>query len=292
MANSLREVKMRISSTKSTAQITKAMYMVSQSKVKRAEKTYKGYQDFMERISSMVSQIVAKAGEEITHPLLVAREVKTTAYFLITSDRGLAGAYNSGLFKALEDHIKQNHSSNNEFIMSAIGKKGYAFIHKNGYPLLQDEPIYIRDDVMFVDVLPLVKKITDAYLEKKIDRLVIVYNHYINSLTQEVTFKELLPIGKIEESKSNIDYIYEAGIERTLNLVLPMYIQDIIYGIILDAKTAEHSARMNSMKSATDNAEEVIDKLQLLYNRARQSVITTELIDIIGGANAIGGDDK
>lgn len=290
MANSLREVKLRIASTQSTAQITKAMYMVSQSKVKKAEKTYKSYQDFMKRIASMVSQIVEKAGSEYQHPLLIQREVKKTTYFLITSDRGLAGAYNSSLFKALEERITQQHASPEEYITAAIGKKGFAFIQKQNYPLLQDAPAYVRDDVMFVDILPLAKRVIDAYLNKKIDKLVIVYNHYVNSLTQEVVFEELLPIKGIEKTSSGIDYIYETGIEKTLNLILPMYIQDMIYGIILDAKTSEHSARMNSMKSATDNAEEVIAKLQLLYNRARQSVITTELIDIIGGANAIGGD--
>lgn len=292
MANSLREVKIRISSTQSTAQITKAMHMVSQSKVKKAEKTYKSYQDFMKRISSMVSQIVEKAGSEIQHPLLMPREVKRTAYFIITSDRGLAGAYNSSLFKALEERIQQDHKSKEEFITAAIGKKGFSFIKKMEYPLLQEEPTYVRDDVLFVDILPLAKKVIDAYLNKEIDKLVIVYNHYVNSLTQEVTFEELLPIQGIEGNSSTIDYIYETGIEKTLNLVLPMYIQDMIYGIILDAKTSEHSARMNSMKNATDNALEIISKLQLLYNRARQNVITTELIDIIGGANAIGGDNS
>ena len=157
--------------------------------------------------------------------------------------------------------------------------------------MLEENPTYIRDDVSFVDIAPLAKKFVEAYLNKEIDKLVIVYNHYVNSLTQEVTFEELLPIKKIEGSHQQTDFVYETGIEKTLDLLLPMYLEDMIYGIILDAKTAEHSARMNSMKSATDNAEEIIAKLQLLYNRARQSVVTNELIDIIGGANAIGGDD-
>ncbi len=118
----------------------------------------------------------------------------------------------------------------------------------------------------------------------------VIYNHYINSLSQEIVFEELLPIASLEGAESSIDYVYETGIEKTLNLVFPMYIQDMLFGIILDAKVSEHSARMNSMRNATDNASEVIGKLQLLYNRARQGAITTELIDIIGGANAIGGE--
>jgi len=290
MANSLREVKVRITSTKNTAQITKAMYMVSQSKVKRAESNYKKYKDFMNNISSCVGQIVKKAKEEYNHPLLTKREVKKTSYLLITSDRGLAGSYNSGLFKEFKEYIKTHHKSNDEFNVSSIGKKGFGFIEKEGYNTIQKNPTLVRDDVMFVDIHPLAKSIIDSYLNEEIDRLVIIYNHYVNSITQEIVFKELLPIEKIDEVESSVDYIYETGIEETLNLVLPMYVQDIIYGIILDAKTSEHSARMNSMKNATDNATEIIDKLQLLYNRARQSVITTELIDIIGGANAIGGE--
>ncbi len=289
MANSLRAVQSRINSTKSTAQITKAMYMVSQSKVKRAEKTYKSYMDFMQRIASMVSELLDNEVDEV-HPLLKPREVNKTAYFIITSDRGLAGSYNSSLFKALDERIKESHRDNNEFITAAIGKQGFAYLKRNNYPLIQDSATYVRDDVMFIDIVPLAKKFVDLYLAGEIDKLVIVYNHYINSLTQEVRFEELLPIKKVDAKKSNIDYVYETGIEKTLNIILPMYVQDIIYGIILDAKTAEHSARMNSMKNATDNAEEVIDKLELLYNRARQAVVTNELIDIIGGANAIGGD--
>lgn len=291
MANSLREVKLRINSTQSTAQITKAMHMVSQSKVRKAEKTYRAYQDFMKRISNMVSQIIEKADEEYQHPLLTPREVKKTAYFIITSDKGLAGAYNSSLFKALAERISTNHKSDDEFITAAIGKKGFSFITKMNYPLLSNEPTYVRDDVMFIDIVPLAKKVVEAYLNKEIDKLIIVYNHYVNSITQEIVFEDLLPIKKIEGNTSKIDYVYETGIEKTLNLVLPMYIEDIIYGIILDAKTSEHSARMNSMKNATDNAEEIISKLQLLYNRARQNTVTTELIDIIGGANAIGGEN-
>ena len=291
MANSLREVNIRINSTKSTAQITKAMYMVSQSKVKKAEKTYKLYQDFMNRISSMVSQILYKAGSEYQHPLLTKREVKKTAYFIITSDRGLAGAYNSSIFKALTDKIKETHKSNDEFVVGAIGKQGFSYIKRMGYNMLNDSAVFIRDDVQFVDIEPLTKKIIEQYLAGEIDKLVIVYNHYINSLSQEIKFEELLPMVKVDVDYKDIDYVYESGIEKTVNLILAMYAKDMIYGIILDAKTAEHSARMNSMKSATDNAEEIIDKLQLLYNRARQNVVTTELIDIIGGANAIGGDE-
>lgn len=289
MANSLREVKARIESTKSTAQTTKAMHMVSQSKVRKAEKKYKDYQSFMANIASMVKGVINKAGDTYSHPLLVQREVKKTCYLIITSDRGLAGAYNSNIYKTLEQTLNQNHRSKEEFITASIGKKGYSYIQTKGYPTVNKEPTFVRDDVMFIDVVPITKGIVDLYLKHEIDKLVIIYNHYVNSITQEVKSDTLLPITSIQGEVKNVDYLYESGLEKTIDTMLPMYLEDMIYGIILDAKTSEHSSRMNSMKNASDNADEVIGKLQILYNRARQSVITNELIDIIGGANAIGG---
>lgn len=290
MANSLREVKQRISSTESTAQITKAMYMVSSSKVKKAERIYKGYQDFMNRKADLVRQMISKSDEDFVHPLLKERSVVKTAYLLVTSDRGLAGAYNSSVYKAFEEKLKESNQDKDSIICGAIGKQGFSYLKRKGYPLISDAATLVRDDVMFIDVLPLANDFIASYLSGTIDKLIIVYNHYINSLSIEIRFEELLPISSLDKMESSREYIYETGIEKTLDIVLPMYIQDMIYGIILDAKVSEHSARMNSMRNATDNATEVIAKLQLLYNRARQGAITTELIDIIGGANAIGGD--
>ncbi|MCR5706227.1 MAG: ATP synthase F1 subunit gamma [Acholeplasmatales bacterium] len=289
MANSLREVKGRIDSTKKTAQITKAMYMVSQSKVRRAEKTFKDYQSFMKSISDMTASIVSKASLEFKHDLLVDRPIKKTCFLIISSDKGLAGAYNNGLFKFFEAKIKEDGLKNSDFMVSTIGKRAYNYVKKMRYENHQKEPTYVRDDVMFVDIVNLANQIIKQYLNHEIDRLVIIYNHFINSLSQEIETKVLLPIKEIEGEISESDYIYESGIENTLNKILPMYIQDIIYGIILDAKTAEHAARVNSMRSATDNATDVIDKLQVLYNRSRQEAITNELNDIVGGSNAIGG---
>lgn len=289
MANSLREVKTRIESTTSTSQITKAMYMVSQSKVKRAERLYKDYKDFMENVSSMIKSIVVKARDEYSHPLMTERAVNRTCYLIITSDRGLAGAYNSSVFKMLDSQIL-NHKSKDEYICMSIGRKGYSYIKQKKYNTLQNEATLSRDDVMFLDIVPLASQIIDLYIKKDIDKLVIIYNHYVNTLTQEVKTEQLLPIKEVEGKIKETDYIYESGIKKTLDMMLPMYIENIIYGIILDSKTSEHCARMNSMRNATDNADEIISKLQLLYNRARQEVITNELIDIIGGANEIGGN--
>lgn len=290
MANSLRAVKLRIDSTKSTAQVTKAMYMVSQSKVKRAETRYKNYKNFMENIGDLVVSVVnSNHYEDEVHPMLKEREIKKIAYLIITSDRGLAGAYNSSVCKAFEEEIQSLNGK--EYICSAIGKQGHNYLKSKNHPLILKEQILVRDDVMFLDIVPLAKKVIDLYLNKEIDQLVVIYNHYVNSLTQEIKKEVLLPISEINGEASSVEYIYESGVSHTLDRILPMYVENMLYGIILDAKTSEHSARMNAMKSATDNAKEVIDKLQILYNRARQDVITSELIDIIGGANAIGGNN-
>lgn len=283
MAESLIEIKTRINSTKKTHQITKAMHMVSSSKVKKSEKNFKRYQDFMQKIGDMVATVLANEMESI-NPLLVEREVKKTAYLLISSDTGLAGSYNSSIFKYFEKVIEGHHDN---FIVGTIGRKAYTYATNKKLNLLNDGAIFVRDDVMFIDIVPLAKKIIDSYLAKEIDKLVIIYNHYVNSLTIEVKEQVILPLAEVKGSKSNFEYLYEGGIEKTLNELLPMYIEAIIYGVILDAKTAEHSSRMNAMKAATDNANEVIGKLQIVYNRARQSAITTELTDIVAGANAV-----
>ncbi len=289
MADSLREVKTRIDSTKNTAQITKAMYMVSQSKVKRSERAYLNYQDFMENIRTIVKSVVAKCDNDYTHPLMQKRDINKVGYLLITSDKGLAGAYNANVFKLLEADIAKSGLDKNDIYVSAVGRKGYAYIQKKKYNTLNDNAILVRDDVMFSDIVPIAEKLVEAYANKKIDKLVIIYNHFVNTLTQETTFIPLLPINDIEGTSNGIEYEFESGISNTLDMLLPQYIEDMMFGVILDAKTCEHCSRMNSMRSATDNAEDVISKLQLLYNRARQNVITNELIDIIGGANAIGG---
>jgi F-type H+-transporting ATPase subunit gamma len=210
-------------------------------------------------------------------------------YLLITSDKGLAGAYNANVFKSLEADIEKRGLDLSNVKVSAVGRRGYSYIKRKGYETLNQKPVLVRDDVMFNDIVPLAETIIKDYIDKKIDELVIIYNHYVNTLTQETTNLKLLPIKEISGDINPIDYEYESGIKKTLDMMLPQYIEDIVYGVILDAKTSEHSARMNAMRSATDNADQVIGKLQLLYNRARQNVITNELIDIIGGANAIGG---
>ena len=284
MAESLIDVRSRIASTKKTSQITKAMYMVSSSKVKRSQQAYFNYQDFLDRMRALVAKTLNSVGDDFHYPMFEKREVKTTAYLLISSDTGLAGAYNANVFKHFEQLVATNSGS---YVVGTIGRKAFAYIKSKKHPLINTTPTLIRDDVMYVDIVPLAKTLVSGYLNGSIDRLVIIYNHFVNSLTQETKHEILLPLDHIDGEVISKEYLFEGGVLKTLDEIIPMYIQTVIYGIILDAKTSEHSSRMNSMKNATDNATEVIDKLQILYNRARQAAITTELIDIIAGANAV-----
>ena len=284
MAESLIDVKGRINSTKKTSQITKAMYMVSSSKVKRSQQAYFSYQDFLNRIRQLVATTLNNTGPDFTYPMFEKREVKTTAYLLITSDTGLAGPYNTNVFKHFEQLVVDNKG---DYVVWTIGRKGYSYVKSKKHPLINTSPVLIRDDVMYVDIVPLAKQFVNAYLKGEIDKIVIVYNHFVNSLNIEVTSETLLPMDEIFSDEANGEYLFEGGIYDIVDEIMPMYIQAVVYGVILDAKISEHSSRMNSMKNATDNAEEVINKLQILYNRARQSAITTELIDIIAGANAV-----
>lgn len=284
MAESLIDVKGRIASTKKTSQITKAMYMVSSSKVKRSQQTYLNYQDFLKRIKELVVTTLKNTGPDFTYPMLQKREVKTTAYLLITSDTGLAGPYNTNIFKHFEQLVSENEGS---YVVWTIGRKGYSYVKGKGHPLINQSPVLVRDDVMYVDIVPIAKQFVNAYLKGEIDKIVIVYNHFLNSLNIEVRSEVLLPILELEADVTEKEYLFEGGILDIVDEIMPMYIQAVVYGVILDAKISEHSSRMNSMKNATDNADEVISKLQILYNRARQSAITTELVDIIAGANAV-----
>ena len=285
MASSIREIKQRVVATKKTSQITSAMNMVSASKLKSAEKQTILFRPYMDKIESIISNLT-NSGEEFEHPLLTEREVKKTWFLFITSDRGLAGPFNSNLYKLLQKAIEGK-----EYVVKTLGIKGYLFC-KSKKLNVQGDITSLPDDVTFDHILPVIDKIVNEYLNYEIDEVILVYNHFVNTLKIEPTLKSILPI-KQEFHQHNNEikkiYDYEGGINCILDTILPLYIQNMVYGIILDSKASEHASRMTAMKNATDNAKEVIQKLELVYNRARQTAITLELTDIIGGANAANG---
>ncbi len=282
MGSSMKAIKERINATKKTSHITKAMNMVSASKLKRAEKAIKKFSMFMEKIEEIVSNVIS-SGEDLNHPLLKERKIKKVAYVLVTSDRGLAGPYNSSILKEFKENTK---SFEHQFMVLSVGNKAYSNSVSNGYEKVNDRPINIKDHVVFSDVREIASYLTQMYANEEIDKVVIYYNHFVNTLTQEVTKKTLFPISK-KETKNESLYEFEGGIQNIVDTLLPLYLENSIYGILLDAKASEHASRMTAMKSATDNANDIIGTLELYYNRARQASITLELTDIIGGANAV-----
>ena len=278
---SLREIKTRKIATQKTAQITSAMNMVSTSKLRRAEKQYKDYIDYLNRIMDCIRSIAGHLEEK--DDLIHGREVKKVAYLIITSDRGLAGSYNSNIYKAINNEVKEIKT---DYLIASIGKKGYSYCRQKGYNMMENGLVYVRDEVEVHEIQGLAHEIIAMYLNKEVDKVVVCYNKYINTLKQEVNFETLLPLGeKTVVSKGRMNYEFEGT--HVLRRLIPMYIENVIYGIIIDAKASEHAARMTAMKTATDNANEVIAKLQLLYNRARQQSITNDIIDIVSGANAV-----
>jgi len=291
---SMRDIKSRITATKKTSQITKAMYMVSASKLKKAERAIKGFRPLMYRLRDMIDNIL-EGDILVSHPMLTDREVGKICYILVSSDKGLAGPYNSSIFKAFSAHIARHHISQDEFVVAAIGFKAFSYAKRMKYELLNESPINVRDDIQFIDFNNVTEMFQNDYLSGKIDSIIVFYNHFINTLTQEVKYTQILPIidghqpaGKVEEQSGiKLIYNYEPSPQMIIDHLIPMYVENTLYGLILEAKASEHASRMTAMKSATDNAQEVIETLQLHYNRARQAAITIELTDIIGGANAV-----
>lgn len=287
MAGELRKVKTRIVATKKTSQITKAMNMVSASKLKVAEKSIKEYRPFIDKVKDIILNLVS-SDETLEHPLLEKREIKKTCYLVIASDRGLAGAFNSNVCKELTKCIKENKLPS---YVIPIGLKAYAYAKKEKFNMVEDRIINIRDDIEFSQVSSIIKTIVVNYLNFVFDEVYVIYNSYINKLVQEVKVSKILPLEtKKIEDKHRLIYEFDGGASEILSTALPIYIENYVYSFILDSKASEHAARMNSMKSATDNANDVINRLELLYNRARQAAITLELTDIVGGASVVNQD--
>ncbi|RAP23779.1 ATP synthase gamma chain [Bacillus pumilus] len=285
---SLRDIKSRITSTKKSSQITKAMQMVSAAKLNRAENNAKSFVPYMEKIQEVVAAIAT--GTSAKHPMLLSRPVKKTGYLVITSDRGLAGPFNSSILRAAYQTIQSRHQSADEYTVIVIGKIGRDFFKKRGIPVIS-EVTGLGDEVAFADIKELASSTVQMFSDEAFDELYMFYNHFVSAISQEVTEKKLLPLTDISAAatpnKRSASYEFEPSEEEILEVLLPQYAESLIFGALLDSKASEHAARMTAMKSATDNAKELIDGLTLSYNRARQAAITQEITEIVGGAAAL-----
>lgn len=286
MAN-LREIKSRITSTKKTSQMTKAMQMVSASKSKRAESNAKSYVPYMEKVQDVVAAI-ASGTTDASHPMLVSRPVKKTAYLVIGSDRGLAGAYNSSILRQLARTLNERHKSKDEYVIFAIGRVARDYFVKRDFNVL-DSIVGLPDQPTFSDVKQIARKAVGMFADGTYDELYMYYNHFVSVISQEVTEKKVLPITDLAQASEGVSasYEFEPSGEAILEVLLPQYAESLIYGALLDGKASEHAARMTAMKTATDNANDLVKNLSLVYNRARQAAITQEITEIVGGAAAL-----
>ncbi|KXG08502.1 ATP synthase gamma chain [Anoxybacillus sp. P3H1B] len=281
---SLRDIKTRINSTKKTSQITKAMEMVSASKLHRAETNAKSFVPYMEKIQEVVANI--SLGSSVNHPMLVKRPVKKTGYLVITSDRGLAGAYNSNILRTVYQTIQERHKSTDEYAIIAIGRMGLNFFQKRNIPVVLNIT-GLPDQPSFADIKRIASQTVGMFADGTFDELYMYYNHFVSAIQQDVTERKLLPLTDLVAEKKRTSYEFEPSQEEILEVLLPQYAESLIYGALLDAKASEHAARMTAMKNATDNAKELIRTLTLSYNRARQAAITQEITEIVAGANAL-----
>ena len=282
-----KEIRTKISSIQSTQKITSAMEMVAASKMRKAQDRMQLGKPYARRMRSVVGHI-ANAAPEYQHMYMEKREVKRVGYIIVSTDRGLCGGLNINLFKAAIKSMKAWNDQGIEIDLSLVGAKATAFFNSYGGNVIAA----VRDlgeEPSVADLIGGVKAMLDAYEAGKIDRLFLVTNEFVNTMTQEPSVEQLLPLEAAEsdEMKHHWDYIYEPDARELLEGLLTRYIESQVYQAVVENGACEQAARMLAMKNATDNAGDLIDDLQLIYNKARQAAITQELSEIVSGAAAI-----
>ena len=259
--------------------------MVSASKLNRAEVNARAFVPYMAKIQDVVASIAA-GSNDASHPMMTSRPVKKTAYLVITSDRGLVGGYNSNILRTVSNKIRERHTSNDEFVILSIGRKGRDFFTKQGMTILEST-IALPDHPSFADIKEITRKAVGMFSEGAYDEVYMYYNHFVSAIQQEVTETKVLPLTDIKPTGATSSYEFDPSAEAILEVLLPQYAESLIFGAVLDGKASEHAASMTAMKSATDNASDLINGLTLSYNRARQAAITQEITEIVGGAAAL-----
>ncbi len=291
MAVSLNDIKTKIASTKNTSQITNAMQMVSAAKLGRSEEAARNFQVYAQKVRKLLTDILHGNGAgSSTNPMLISRPVKKTGYIVITSDRGLVGGYNSSILKAVMELKEEYHPDGKGFEMICIGGMGADFFKARGI-----QPLYelrgLADQPSFDEVRKIISKTVEMYQNELFDELYVCYNHHVNTLTSQMRVEQMLPIVDLDPNEADEEYSLtfelETSREEILDQLLPQFAESMIYGAIIDAKTAENAAGMTAMQTATDNAKKVINDLTIQYNRARQAAITQEITEIVAGASAL-----
>ena len=281
----LKEIRNRISSVSSTMQITNAMKMVSAAKLKKAQDSITATLPYSNKLSELVKNISASIDSVDSNPLFVAREVKKTLIIVITSNKGLCGGFNSNIIKEVYN-ISSEYGSNKPDLLT-IGKKGNDILKKRFNVISSHNDLF--DQFSYLNVKSIANKIMQLYTDEKYDEVILVYNHFKNAATQIITKEQFLPIS--ENTDHNLstsgDYIFEPNREKILEELIPKTLSIQLFKSISDSIAGEHGARMTAMHKATDNASELRDQLKLTYNKARQTAITNEILEIVGGAEAL-----
>lgn len=293
MAGQLKEVRNRIKSVQSTQQITKAMKMVSAAKLRRAQDAILQMRPYAQKLQEMLSNIVSNSEGDANIALAAERPVEKVLMIVITSDRGLAGAYNANIVKAakqaIADRYAAQHSKKNITIWN-IGKKGYEAMQRAGYKAdASYKDIFLN--LTFENVQAAAQAAVRAFEAKEFDRVDIVYSQFKNAATQAFVVEQFLPIPKVQKQAGakKADFIYEPAKDQLIAELMPKILNTQLYKAVLDANASEHGARMTAMDKASENANELLKTLKISYNRARQAAITTELTEIVSGAAALQG---
>jgi F-type H+-transporting ATPase subunit gamma len=283
-----KEIRTKIVSVKNTQKITRAMEMVAASKMRRAQERMEHSRPYANKIHQVINHL-AYAHSEYKHAYMETREVKRVGVIIVSSDRGLCGGLNTNLFKTTVSSMKEWNDQGFEIDVCTIGNKAAGFFRRLKTNII-GQASDLGDRPKLEDIIGTVKVMLDKYNEGKIDKLFIIYNKFINTMTQKQTVEQIIPITPAEKDDTlthHWDYIYEPTATEVLDGLLIRYIESLVYQAIVENIACEQSARMVAMKSASDNAGDLIDELQLAYNKARQAAITQELSEIVAGAAAV-----
>ncbi len=284
-----KEIRKQIKSIQNTQKITRAMEMVAASKMRRAQERMQAARPYAHKIRQVINHL-HYAHPEYKHPFVLEREAKRVGFIIVTSDRGLCGGLNTNLLRMTLLEMKSWHEKQAEIDVCTIGSKGFAFCKRLGANIVS-HVAHLGDAPRIEDLIGTIKIMLDAYSDGKLDRLYLIYNRFVNTMSQQALVEQLLPLPAAAEEtaqlKQHWDYIYEPDARVVLNDLLTRYIESLVYHGVAENIASEQSARMVAMKSASDNAGTLIDELKLKYNKARQAAITQEISEIVGGAAAV-----
>jgi len=282
---SMRDIRRRIKSVKSTQQITSAMKMVSAAKLRKSQQALEAMRPYAKKNQEILGSMLGGNAEH-QHTLLTPRaEIKKVCYVVLTGDRGLCGGYNAAICRLAGETLKKE---TRESVLVTCGRRGRDMMKRAGYPILQSFT-NLGDNPSFAQAVGLYEYLSEIYLKGEVDEIYFIYHEFVTAMLQRPLLRRMLPVTVEEEYQQPqlVDYMFEPGEQEILDRLLPQYLESTIYRAMLEAKAGEHGARMTAMSAATDNAVEMIESLTLLLNRARQAAITTEISEIVSGAAAL-----